>query len=228
MSRRRPVLVVFAREPVPGTTKTRLIKKLGAEGAALLAAAFNEDAMRKAHRVAKSQLVIAGSAPQGAERSNYFKSLGKRFDAAIVDQGSGGLGERMRRVLERFASAGVFVIGTDTPSLPRAMLGAGVRLVERASVVLSPSLDGGYCGIGVRGSVPDIFIGMKWGGSSLLADTLKIPRRLRADYALGPSWYDVDRWSDVVLLAEHLRVRRAGASVTCPSTLRLFRQMGLL
>jgi hypothetical protein len=51
-------------------------------------------------------------------------------------------------------------------------------------------------------------------------------------YTLGPAWYDVDRWADVILLAAHLRMlararRRAGSS-PCPATEYVLERLGLL
>src|SRR5277367_6324743 len=72
---RRMTVIVFAREPIPGQTKTRLIPAVGKHDAAALADAFNRDALAKAKRLGAAELVIAGSAPGGARRSRYFKTL---------------------------------------------------------------------------------------------------------------------------------------------------------
>src|SRR6266851_8869744 len=112
---RRPTLIVFTREPVAGETKTRLIPRLSARNAAALAHAFTLDALTKAQNL-RVPIVIAGSAPGGARRASYFRTLARRFSAVLVDQGGGGnLGARMASALAPLCDAGAVLIGTDTP-----------------------------------------------------------------------------------------------------------------
>ncbi len=254
--RRDTTLIVFCREPIPGRTKTRLIPRLGTAGAAELAAAFITDALVKCRMLKRCRIVIAASAPAGALHSPYFRRLARRFGAQLIDQGSGGLGARMARALAPFCRNGAVLLGTDTPTLPPRLLARSVALLRRAAVVLAPSLDGGYYLVGLRGAMPDIFRGIAWGQASVLDETLARLRHQRVRYALGPGWYDVDRWSDIVLLAAHLELigagrlnpRQAGpesfrrrgkspasrgarssnAMIPCPATATVLRRLGLL
>src|SRR5713101_4548158 len=218
---RRPTLIVFTREPVPGKTKTRLIPRLGARNAAALAHAFTLDALAKAQSL-RVPILIAGSAPGGARRASYFRALAPLCDAGAV------------------------LIGADTPSLPSRLLARNVALLRRTRVVLGPSLDGGYYLVGVRGPLPDIFRGIRWGSTQVFAETIRRLKRMRIPYALGPAWYDVDRWSDLMLLAAHLsrladsNERRishgspdrdrstARDPHPCPATAHLLARLGLL
>ncbi len=242
---RRPTLIVFTREPVAGETKTRLIPRLSARNAAALAHAFTLDALTKAQNL-RVPIVIAGSAPGDARRASYFRTLARRFSAVLVDQGGGNLGERMARALAPLYDAGAVLIGADTPSLPPKLLARNVALLRRTRVVLGPSLDGGYYLVGVRGPLPDIFRGIRWGSTQVFAETIRRLKRMRIPYALGPAWYDVDRWSDLMLLAAHLsrladsNERRishgspdrdrstARDPHPCPATAHLLARLGLL
>jgi uncharacterized protein len=231
---RRPTLIIFTREPVAGETKTRLIPRVGAGNAAALAHAFTLDALAKAQNL-RVPIVIAGSAPGDARRASYFRTLARRFDAVLVDQGGGDLGARMARALAPLCDAGAVLIGTDTPSLPPKLLARNVALLRRTRVVLGPSLDGGYYLVGVRGPLPDIFRGIRWGSAQVLAETIRRLKRMCIPYALGPSWYDVDRWSDLMLLAAHLsRLADSGERLIlrgphpCPATARVLARLGLL
>ncbi|HJU29714.1 MAG TPA: hypothetical protein VJ718_11115, partial [Candidatus Binataceae bacterium] len=95
---RRPAIIVFAREPMAGAVKTRLIPRIGSNNAAALADAFLRDALVKA-RTLSTRLAIAATTPEGAARSGYFRAMAKRFGADLLDQGDGHLGVRMRRAL---------------------------------------------------------------------------------------------------------------------------------
>lgn len=221
-----PTIIVFAREPIPGAAKTRLIAKLGAANTAALAAAFIRDTLAKAGAL-EAPLALAGDAANGAANSRYFRALARRHRAELLEQGEGTLGARMRRVIEPFATRGAILIGTDTPTLPQPILRRSLALLRRASVVMGPSLDGGYYLLGVRGGMPDIFRGVRWGSASVLAETIARLDRQRLCYALGPSWYDVDRWSDLLLLCADLRRRGTDAPDPCPATRRLLGRLGL-
>jgi uncharacterized protein len=246
-SLRSITLIVFCREPLAGHTKTRLIARLGAANAAELSGAFIVDALAKCRALAPRRIVIAGSAPAGAENSDYLRRIARRFGADLVDQGGGSLGARMARSLEPYRTDGAVLFGTDTPSLPPHLLSRSVALLQRGTVVIAPSLDGGYYLVGVRGPMPDIFRAIAWGRSNVLSETVARLRRQGTGYALGPAWYDVDRFSDVALLAAHLDQqltrkrsngstsgrRRGGAtpllkSLPCPATARVLRRLGLI
>jgi rSAM/selenodomain-associated transferase 1 len=228
MRKSPPALIVFCREPIAHQAKTRLIGALTPAAAAALSDAFIRDALAKAVLVRPSRIVIAASAPDGADRSKYFRKLARRFEVDLIDQGSGSLGQRMARSLAPFASSGALLIGTDTPSLPASMLASSLEALRRNRVVIAPSLDGGYYAIGVRGAMPPIFTGIRWGSGSVFATTIKRLDRAAIPYALGPAWYDVDRWADVLLLAAHLRMLTRTDSSPCPATESVLARLGVL
>jgi uncharacterized protein len=230
MSGPRPALIVFCREPIPHLSKTRLIGNLTPQDAARLADAFILDALAKAVSLG-CQVVIAASAPDGAGKSKYFRRIARRFGAPLVDQRDGSLGKRMARVLEPFASSGALLIGTDTPSLPIPLLKKSLRTLRRCRVVIAPSLDGGYYAIGVRGAMPPVFTAIRWGTGNVLYATIRRLKNAGIRYALGPAWYDVDRWSDVMLLAAHLRLMRSeprASTSPCPATEAVLKRLGVL
>ncbi|MGA9724650.1 MAG: TIGR04282 family arsenosugar biosynthesis glycosyltransferase [Candidatus Binatus sp.] len=226
MRKSRPALIVFCREPVAHQAKTRLIGAMTPAAAAALSDAFIRDALAKAVAVRASSIVIAASAPNGVEHSRYFQRMARRFGAELIDQGDGSLGMRMARALQPLSSDGALLIGTDTPSLPAALLAASLDALRRNRIVIAPSLDGGYYAIGVRGPMPPIFTGIRWGSSGVFDSTVKRLKRAGLRYTLGPAWYDVDRWPDVLLLAAHLRLLRRTSP--CPATESVLKRLGVL
>jgi uncharacterized protein len=226
-----PALIVFAREPIAGRAKTRLIPCLGAAAAARLADAFIVDALAKGAAFHGCKLVLAGNSPGPVHGSKYFVGLARRFGAELVDQGEGDLGRRMARVLEPYADApGAVLFGTDTPSLPRAFIRQSIEDLREAAVVIAPALDGGYYLVGVCGSVPNIFDAIGWGGGRVMEQTLRRLRRLHVPYRLGRWWYDIDRAADLGFLAADLALGAgsAGRRSACPATVRLLGELGLL
>ncbi len=222
-----PAIIVFAREPIPGKAKTRLIPLLGAAGAARLADAFIVDALAKAAKIGDGRLVLAGDSPGSGHAKSYFQSLARRFGAELIGQGTGDLGQRMARLLKRYAGpAGAVLMGTDTPSLPLSFIRQSLADLREVPVVIAPALDGGYYLVGVRGRLPGIFGAMSWGGPTVMEQTLRRLRRSGFPYRLGRWWYDIDRPADVRLLAAELASRKCRTG--CPATVGLMREMGLL
>jgi len=179
------MIIVFARAPVPGAAKTRLIPALGEWGAARLHARLARHAVRTA--------LASGCGPvevHGTARHSFFRSLKARFRL----QRGRDLGERMHHALSR--NPGAILIGTDCPELTAADLRRAARLLRGgAEVVIAPAEDGGYALIGARRVPAELFRGIAWGTSSVYEETVKRlkPHRWRA---LRMVW-DVDRPQDL-------------------------------
>src|SRR5216684_1766502 len=72
---------------------------------------------------------------------------------------------------------------------------------------------------------------IRWGTGKVLDATIRRLENAGIRYALGPAWYDVDRWSDVMLLAAHLRLLRKehrSSASPCPTTEAVLKRLGVL
>jgi rSAM/selenodomain-associated transferase 1 len=191
------MIIVFAKAPVPGAAKTRLVPALGEWGAARLHARLVRHAVRTA--------LASGCGPvevHGTARHSFFRSLKIRFRL----QRGRDLGERMHRALSR--NPGAILIGTDCPELTVADLRRAARLLRGgAEVVLAPAEDGGYALIGARHVPVELFRGIAWGGSSVYEETVQRLTGYRWR-ALRRVW-DVDRPEDLARLRS-LRFSSAG------------------
>src|SRR5262245_7866179 len=90
-----PVLGVFAKEPRPGTVKSRLAASIGVENAAQLYAAFLTDVLMRL-RCIPARRVIAFT-PDTARA--HFRQISEGF-YEIEPQASGDLGARMSHFFE--------------------------------------------------------------------------------------------------------------------------------
>jgi rSAM/selenodomain-associated transferase 1 len=192
------MIIVFAKAPVPGAAKTRLIPALGEWGAARLHERLTRHAVRTALAAGCGRVEV-----HGTQRHSFFDGLGVPFRL----QRGRDLGERMHRALAR--NPGAILIGTDCPELTVADLRRAIRLLQGAcDAVLAPAEDGGYALIALRRHVaPEIFRNIAWGTSSVYAETVSRlkPYRWRA---LRTVW-DVDRPEDLARLRA-LRFASAG------------------
>jgi rSAM/selenodomain-associated transferase 1 len=194
-------LLVFARAPVPGATKTRLVPELGAEGAAQLHAALiaHTLAVAAVARPHELQLWHAGDDADG--------TLGNMADAAgasLQRQPEGDLGARMEHALGQATADGrpAIVIGTDCPWLSAAALQEADTMLASADAVIGPADDGGYVLLGLRGVVPSLFTDIDWGTDKVLATTRERLTELGWDWRELPTRPDVDRPEDLDALAD--------------------------
>jgi rSAM/selenodomain-associated transferase 1 len=188
------MIIVFAKAPVPGDAKTRLVPRLGAWQAARLHARLTLHALRIA-RAADPVVEL-----HGTRRHSFFRQLNVPFRL----QRGGDLGERMHRALSRARKPAV-LIGTDCPMLTPADLRRAARwLRSGCDAVLAPAEDGGYALIGLKREMPQLFRGIDWGGPRVYSDTVTKLAGCRWR-ALRRVW-DVDRPEDLPRLSE-LRLR---------------------
>jgi rSAM/selenodomain-associated transferase 1 len=197
-------VVVFAKAPVPGEAKTRLIPCLGAQGAARLHATLIERALATAKRAALGRVELC-CAPDHAHP--FFATCAERYGVALTNQTAGNVGARMLSAFNRvLASSGsTLLIGSDCPALTPEYLQEGAAVLAAGhDAVLGPAEDGGYVLVGLARTSPHVFEGIGWGGPDVMRDT-----RARLT-ALGWCWHelaelwDVDRPADLTRLADRI------------------------
>ncbi len=203
----RPAILVFARAPVPGKVKTRLLSALGAEGAAALHRRLSRHAIATA-LAAELGEVILYCAPD--TRHPFFRRVKKEFGVSLRRQKGADLGERMHHALSfalaRFPAA--ILIGSDCADIDPAYLRqAAARLeTDAASVVLGPAADGGYVLIAARRSDMKVFSDVPWGTSGVLAATRARLNDLGWRFSELRTLADVDRPEDLARLPPELRL----------------------
>lgn len=192
-------IVIFARAPELGAVKTRLAKSVGNEQALALYEAFLEDTCALTQGLgARRVLAVAGAVDHPR-----IEHLAKSQRLAVEEQGDGDLGVRMARAIAAHVGMGpVVLIGSDSPTLPRAHLHRALDELMANDVVLGPSDDGGYYLIGARLPVPELFSDVRWSTPAVLATTLG--RLGTRSHALLPAWHDVDGAEDLVRLRTEL------------------------
>ena len=190
-------LLVFAREPVPGQVKTRLIPALGAEGAARLYRALLELALQAVAAVPRvhRELWCAGAPPTGGGCADMALRLGIEFQ----HQPDGDLGVRMAAALARALTRGdrAVLIGSDCPEYHGDYLSAALDALTDHDAVLGPAADGGYVLIGLRRYAPELFTNIPWGTDVVLTDTRAALRHLGWAWAELPTLTDLDQPEDL-------------------------------
>ncbi len=104
MNEDRRRLLLFARYPVPGRAKTRLIPALGDEGAAELHRRLVLRTLRTAHKACRAARAALEVRFGGGTEQTMSHWLGD--SARLLPQGDGDLGQRMARAFEESFNAG--------------------------------------------------------------------------------------------------------------------------
>ena len=189
-----PTLVLFAKYPIPGYAKTRLIPALGPEGAARIHRHLTERTV--------ATLIASGGATEirhaGAGAAQFRAWLG---DApALVEQVEGGLTERL---IDAVRPTPHIFFGADTPDLTVAIVLSAMDALMSHDIVLGPAEDGGYYLIGMAQARPELLTDMPWSTSQVFPETLRRCEALGLSVAILPVLSDCDtpddlgRWPDL-------------------------------
>jgi hypothetical protein len=204
-------IVVMARVPIPGRTKTRLVPALGPAAAAALSAAMSADVF--------ATVAATGLPWTIALEGDAAHPWAAALPAPVEPQAPGDLGARLTRALR----GGGIAIGTDAPDLPRAFLIAAAA--SEADVVLAPAADGGYVLVGTRDAT-GLFDGIPWSTDRAFAAQRARAEALGRSVALLPEWQDVDTPADLAVLAGKLLGDPGGAAPHTTAFLRGLRDAG--
>ncbi len=200
---KRPGIAIFARAPVPGEAKTRLIPELGAERAAEIAALLLRLTVERVTEFWPGEVYLYG-APD-AEHV-LFRRLAKEFHVHLRPQDGGDLGARMAVALDELIGAheAGAIIGTDVPHCPWHVIEQAYEWLAKDSNVIGPAEDGGYYFIGLRAVAPGLFSGLSWGAPTVLKQTLDRARDAGIELEQLPKLRDVDTYADLVAIAQEL------------------------
>jgi hypothetical protein len=195
MSSSAASIAVFARSPVPGQAKTRLIPLLGADGAARLQRQLMRQALAKASAVAgpaaaRVSLWIAGDVAHPS-----VQDCARDFGVDVHAQAGADLGARMSNAFSVLRGRCV-LIGTDCPALTPDDLRTALAALAGADVVVQPADDGGYVLIGLRAPQPRLFEAIDWGTASVMASTRQRIRELDLAVHELPMRPDLDTPAD--------------------------------
>ena len=193
---------VFARAPIPGQTKTRLIPALGAQGAAALATQMLRHALRIATQAQLGPVTLWAA---GDAKHPLLLELAEEAGVAVRPQVDGDLGMRMHQALAAMQAALVphaMVIGSDVPALQAHHLKTAAAALQTHDVALQPADDGGYVLIACQQSPVAPFQGVDWGSEQVLQQTRTRCRDAGLRLWEGEVLWDVDRPEDVVRLGQ--------------------------
>ena len=193
-------VAVFAKAPVPGAVKTRLVPMLTPAQAAALHEKLVERALSTACEAAIGPVEL-WCTPDAAHP--FFARCTRRFGVTLHVQEGADLGERMARAFEAAHRAGrcLVLIGADCPALePRDLRDAAASLASH-DAVFAPAEDGGYVLVSLAAPAAALFSDIAWGKPDVMVRTRQRAAAARLTVKELRTLWDVDRPEDWQRLA---------------------------
>ena len=186
-SAQRPTVLVFARQPVIGTVKTRLAADIGRVEALRFYRATLARLLRRLASDRTWQTMLAVTPDRAC------RAMARTFRVPAIPQGAGDLGMRMRRAAERQPGPAL-IVGSDVPDLQARHLRAALAALRRHDFVFGPAADGGYwlAGFGNRRPAGSVMLDVRWSTSAALADTIRSAGPRARVHVLADVLADVD------------------------------------
>ncbi|MGC8551511.1 MAG: TIGR04283 family arsenosugar biosynthesis glycosyltransferase [Phycisphaerae bacterium] len=193
-------LIIFARLPVPGFTKTRLIAAIGAEAAAKLQTQMTHHILDVARKFTADTGAEVEVRFTGGEAHQMGAIFGRDFP--LINQGEGDLGRRMGQAAQDAFAQGIqrtVIIGTDCPQLTPAILHRAMNALKSHDIVIGPAFDGGYYLIGLSRFIPSLFQDILWGTKDVFQQTLLRANTIALRVGLLKPLSDVDHPEDIAV-----------------------------
>lgn len=190
-------LVVLARAPQPGEGKSRLRRVLPSAAVDAIARAMVADTLAWSCTAGFDRLLVAHRGPADDQ-------LRRAAPGALwVEQPEGDLGARIDAALEAALDGPgdtSVQIGTDSPSLPAALLQAAREALGSAPASLIPADDGGWIALGATRPLRGALSGVPWSSRATGDRTVEALTAAGLPPALLPSHYDIDEAADLLRL----------------------------
>ena len=190
MKQDKQVIQVFAKTPIRGHVKTRLIPLLGSKGACELHKKMTVRLIKDLES-AKCDMQIWTDKDLNHE---FFK----KFSHPMRKQIGKDLGQKMGHAISSGLSSyqKVMLVGTDLPELDSSYLEEVSDALNRFQIVIGPTLDGGFGLLAARDFDQSMFEDIVWSSSEVLRVLCRNLIDLKLSFHLSKTLWDVDKPAD--------------------------------
>jgi glycosyltransferase A (GT-A) superfamily protein (DUF2064 family) len=194
-------LILFCRRPTLGVGKQRIAAELGAP----LALALSQRLFAAALEDMRAWPGPAVIAPANAEDVGWASDL-LDFNAEIIAQPSGNLGERINAIDAQTRASGhshTLHIASDAPILDLGYFARARAALQRFDIVLGPAADGGVTIMGARVPWPTL-AELPWSTEHLGEALEQVCRQDGHSVVKLEERYDIDHTHDLLRLYRDL------------------------
>ncbi len=189
----RAQLLVFAKPPRIGLSKTRLAASLGNTEARRIASFLLNRTLKTAHTGPWQTTIYVSPDNETRRARGAFSNP----NHTLRPQGPGDLTDRLDRGLSEAANGPILFIGTDAPDMTAAHIHAALLALKTHDAVFGPASDGGFWLFGLNKSsrTQSPFQNVRWSGPHAMDD---VQSNLPADnrVAMLPTLTDIDDADD--------------------------------
>ncbi|WP_456377466.1 TIGR04282 family arsenosugar biosynthesis glycosyltransferase [Thiolapillus sp.] len=193
----RGSIIIFARAPIPGAAKTRLIPALGKHGTAQLHASLVEHTLSRVCEASPTNAMLWCTP---SIQHPFFRYCHNQYGITLHEQKGKDLGARMHHAFSSALhnSSWAILLGTDCPNLSADDLTLAIETMQSgADAVVGPAFDGGYYLLGLRKPAEALFNNMPWGTDEVWNLTRQRLLDLDLEHATIPWQHDLDRPEDL-------------------------------
>ncbi|MBV6644463.1 MAG: TIGR04282 family arsenosugar biosynthesis glycosyltransferase [Cyclobacteriaceae bacterium] len=187
------LLVVFVKNLIPGTVKTRLAEDLGMD----VAMEIYKELLAYTAEVADKVKV---------DKAVYYSQYVEMYDfwndevyKKHVQEGK-DLGQKMLNALYdgfELEYEKILLIGSDSFEIDKKIIDDAFGMLDEKDFVFGPAHDGGYYLIGMKNVLPALFEGKTYSTSDVLQDAIEEVEDAGLSYGLLPNLHDIDTKEDL-------------------------------
>lgn len=197
MTNNHQQLIIFAKSPVSGKCKTRLIPLLGEQAAN----DFYKELLLHTITIASqlNDIDIAVYAYPDTQHE-FLQELAKEYSCSLHSQQGNNLGDRMHNAMQHSLQnhTQCVLIGSDCPSITPVYIQRAFNSLNSHTITIGPAKDGGYVLIGACEIQPDIFSNTEWSSGRVLQQCISNIERLDLRYELLETLWDIDTPNDFI------------------------------
>lgn len=188
-------LIIFVKNPVLGTVKTRLAETIGDTKALIVYQELTAQTLSCADQLAAVERHLYWS----QEVPEPLRERGIPGFLQAAQQGE-SLGQRMLHAVETTMddqSSKVVLIGSDCPALNPDILRDAYAALDDHDVVLGPASDGGYYLIGMKEPHSTLFEDMSYSHDQVAAQTVARAEEAGLTVYQLMTLSDIDEWHEL-------------------------------
>lgn len=201
-------ILIFAKAPIPGQCKTRLIPALGAAAAAKL---HQQLLIQTLHMASQTGLCPIELWCHPTHDHDFFLQCAIEYPLTLHQQQGHDLGQRMHHAIDASLqqSRQAILIGSDCPVITTDYLRCALTALEQKNdAVIGPVEDGGYVLIGLQRSASYLFNQINWGSNQVFEQTQQRLKQLNFKWHELETLWDIDRIEDWLRYQEHKKQRQ--------------------
>jgi len=185
------LVIVFVKNIILGTVKTRLAKTIGDVGAFEVYSELVKITEKATEALDVDKRIYFSNAVVDSKWPNEFKTVQNGTD----------LGDRMLNAFKDGFEAGykkIVLIGSDLPDINAKHITKGIDALTNNNVVFGPAEDGGYYLVGMSNMEELIFKNKPWSQPNLLELTLKELEIAQIKVEILETLNDIDNYEDLI------------------------------